>query len=139
MNMDKLTSSAFLGLDILTTKYEIRTSLGAIVGIILVGICKFFEIQLVSLLGFDFPFLGYVGVFFVGVLILHIPTYINSFRGRAIDEDYESILQSIDATKEFSDQEKRDLKRKLILKKIDSLPDHKIVNKAGESEGVDTE
>lgn len=138
MSMDKLTSRAFLGLDILTTKYEIRTSLGAVVGIILVGLCRFFEAKLLNVLGFEFPFLGYVGVFFTGILILHIPTYINSFKGKAMDEEYESILQSIDSTKEFSEQEKRDLKRKLILKKIDSLSEHNIVKKVEESEEVDT-
>ena len=134
MNMDKLTSYAFLGFDILTTKYEIRTSLGAIAGIIFVGLCKLFEVQIVSVFGAELPFLGYVAVFFFGVFILHMPTYINSFKGRAVDEEYEGLLRSIDSAIEFSKQEKRDLKRKLILKKIDSLPDHKVANKA---EGVE--
>lgn len=138
MNMDKLSSYAFLGFDILTTKYEIRTSLGAIVGIIFVGICKLLEAQYVSTFGAELPLLGYVGVFFFGVLILHVPTYINSFKGRALDEEYEGLLRSIDSTKEFSDQEKRDLKRRLILKKIDSLPAHKMVNNAGDVEETDS-
>ncbi|BBL29672.1 hypothetical protein PAFU01_11200 [Pantoea ananatis] len=134
MNMDKLTSRAFLGLDILTTKYEIRTSLGAIVGIILVAICNIFEKNIEENFGFNFSFIGYTGTFFLGILFLHIPTYINSFRGKAIDEDYESILRTIDSANELSEIEKRDLKRKLILKKIDSLSEHELKKKAEEAE-----
>lgn len=134
MNLDKLSNYAFLGVNILLTKYENRTSLGAIFGIVLISGAYVFKSNIEANTGIELTFIAFLGIFLIGVMIFHIPTIINSFKGKAIDEEYEAALKIIDSTPEFTEAERRDMKRKLVYKKIDSIPAHKLKEKQTEVE-----
>lgn len=134
MNFDKLTSYAFLGMNILLTKYENRTSLGAIFGMVLISGAYVFQRYIEVNTGIELTFIAFLGIFLIGVMIFHIPTIINSFKGKAVDEEYEAALKIIDSTPEFTEAERRDMKRKLVYKKIDSIPAHKLKEKQAEVE-----
>lgn len=134
MNLDKLSNYAFLGVNILLTKYENRTSLGAIFGVVLMSAAYVFKSNIEVNTGVELTFIAFLGIFLIGVMIFHIPTIINSFKGKAIDEEYEAALKIIDSTPEFTEAERRDMKRKLVYKKIDSIPAHKLKEKQAEVE-----
>lgn len=134
MNLDKLTNYAFLGVNVLLTKYENRTSLGAVFGVVLISGAYVFKINIEAYTGIELTFIAFLGIFLIGVMIFHIPTIINSFKGKAIDEEYEAALKIIDSTPEFTETERREMKRKLVYKKIDSIPAHKLKEKQAEVE-----
>lgn len=134
MNLDKLTNYAFLGVNILLTKYENRTSLGAVFGVVLISGAYVFKVNIEANTGIELTFIAFLGIFLIGVMIFHIPTIINSFKGKAIDEEYEAALKIIDSTPEFTETERREMKRKLVYKKIDSIPAHKLKEKQAEVE-----
>ena len=134
MNLDKLSNYAFMGVNILLAKHETRTALGAIFGVVLISGACVFKSSIELNVGIELTFVAFMGLFLIGVLVFHIPTIINSFKGKAIDEEYEAALKIIDSTPEFTEAERRDMKRKLVYKKIDSIPAHKLKEKQAEVE-----
>lgn len=126
---DKWSSGTNKAVEILLTKHQARTSLGAILGVAMAFIVNLFMPILSTFKYVDFnrvPFYGWIPV---GILILHIPTIFSYVTTKPIaNEEIDEILALIEKAN-FSKIEKRQQYRNLITKVSDKIKLNKEIEK----------
>jgi hypothetical protein len=103
-------------IDIIFVKYPTRTSLGVILGGFCDFLVQFFSPTLKSITYFNFAGSPRWGWWLLGILLLHIPTIISSFRRKLVGNDAIDQLLELIERGDFTKTEKRRQYRKLIEK-----------------------
>lgn len=116
--IDWLTSIASRSrvLDILLMKYPTRTGLGLVLGSIFSFAVQLFAPALRSIKFMDFAGSPWWGWLSLGVLVMHIPTAVSSFRQKPIGNDAVDQAMELIERGNFSPAEKRRQYRLLVEK-----------------------
>jgi hypothetical protein len=111
---DRTSAITYRALDLLFLRHPMRTSLGVIIGLVIVLFVDVFSPWLATLRYIDVYRANPVLWVAFGVFIMHIPTIIYMFRGARGNEDIEEALKLIREAP-FSESERRAKYRALII------------------------
>lgn len=112
--LDTVTRFLNRALDVIFTKYPARTSLGVVLGCVLLFLTRLFAPALQTITVVDLSGAPWWGWLFLGVLVMHAPTIVHLFGQKPLGDDViDKALDLIDRGN-FTQAERRQQFRNLI-------------------------
>ncbi|EQA1702410.1 hypothetical protein ACX4ER_003013 [Cronobacter dublinensis] len=117
---DNLSKRANQILDILFLRQPLRTVFGCLVGFLFFTAVYTFR-KLIEANWFEVDKVHYIASFVVGLLIVHAKTFIDVYRGTALDEEINTLLNVVNKNTDLSKDQKRLMVIEILHKEISKL------------------
>ncbi|WP_275183482.1 hypothetical protein [Citrobacter freundii] len=119
-NADTISKRLGQCLDILFFRQPLRTTFGFLVGFIIYTCVYSFRL-IIATNWFEVDSVHYTACFVLGILLVHGRTLVDVYRGTAIDEEINTLLNSISRRTDLSKEQKRMMIAEVLQTEISKL------------------
>lgn len=120
VSMDMLSKRLNKSLDLIFLRHPIRTAFGFVIGYI-IYMCVYTARNFIGANWFEVDIVHYIGCFIFGVLLMHVNTIIDAYKGTALDERLSTLLKTVESRADLSVEQKRMMIVNILNQEIESL------------------
>ncbi|EGS6838723.1 hypothetical protein I4X51_004034 [Salmonella enterica subsp. enterica serovar Agona] len=117
---DSISKRANQVLDILFLRQPLRTVFGLLIGFLFFTFVYTFR-KLIESSWFEVDKVHYTACFVSGLLIVHAKTFLDAYRGTALDEEINTLLNVVNNNTDLSKEQKKLMVAEILHKEISKL------------------